>query len=93
MRNDTRRSLPAKLLLVLALVNYLFSFAFKNGYDSYLESGVKGGQQDCVIPGTFITATYSVVLVMGSGSLAMGLIALGYLYKIVHLLALLICPF
>ena len=45
-----------------------------------------------MIPGAFTLATYSFVLVMGSGSLVMCYIAASFLYKLAHLLCLLICP-
>jgi len=46
----------------------------------------------CVIPGSFTLATYSFVLVMGSGSMTLCYIAASFLFKIAHLLGLLICP-
>ena len=35
LRYDSIRSVPAKVLLALAVINYAFSFAFQSGYDSY----------------------------------------------------------
>ena len=88
--------MPAKALLVLAVVNYAFSFAFNEGYASYLEASAahwKGNEKAaCVIPGSFALANYSFFLVMGSGSLTLGYIALSFLFKLSHLLCLLICP-
>ena len=96
MRNDSIRSVPAKLLLVLAIVNYLFSFAFMNGYDSYTEANKNnenGAEKtNCVIPGAFSLATYSMIFVMGSGSLILAYLVLAGLFKIVHILMLQISP-
>ena len=92
LRYQSHRSVPAKVLLALALINYMFSFAFYEGYESYLEaSAAKWGGKDelaCVIPGAFVLAYYSLVFVMGSGSLVVCFFVASGLYKITHLLSL-----
>ena len=88
--------MPATPLLVLAIAHYAFSFAFNEGYESYLSASAAkwNGNEEmaCIIPGAFTLANYSFFLVLGSGSMTLGYIALSQLYKIVHLITLLICP-
>lgn len=46
----------------------------------------------CEIPGAFTLAMYSYFLVMGCGSLTLGYIIVSFLYKVIHVIALQICP-
>lgn len=96
LRYQSHKSVPAKVLFVLAWINYTFSFAFNEGYESYLDASVAkwngNDELTCVIPGAFVLANYSFFLVMGSGSLVMCFFVASGLYKITHLLSLQCCP-
>ena len=96
LRRESIKSVPAKVLFVLAFINYAFSFAYNEGYESYLEaSAAKWNGNDeigCVIPGAYVLSMYSFVLVMGSGSLVVCFFVASGIFKITHLLSLQCCP-
>lgn len=92
-RYDAIKSLPALSLLVLGLINFGFSFAFKNSYQAYTQLRVvEADPVNCGVPGANALAFYSIFLVLGSGSLLLGIFGLAFFIKIVHLLSVLICP-
>jgi len=96
VRNRSVKSLPAIFLLVLAMFNYFFSYSFKSGYESYHESvslaNPKISEINCEIPGSMVLATYSILMVLLTGSLTIAVYTLAFLYKITCLLCVVICP-
>jgi len=76
------------LFLLLAVVNYVFSFTYKRTYDTYMNSSTA----ICPVPGATVLAIYSIYLVMGVGTLALGLILVAFLHKLYILLYTLYWP-
>jgi len=92
-RFETLKSLPALGLFGLGVINYIFSFAFKGSYEAFNDlPAVVNDPNGCTVPGANILAFYSIVLVMGTGSSILGVFGLAFLYKIINLLAVVICP-
>ena len=95
LRNDATKSWPAKTLLILGLVNYAFSFVFKNAYESYTRERYivyKLEQTVCDVPGSYSLASYSIIFVLGIGSFTIGMYTIAGVIRISHLLAVVICP-
>ena len=95
LRSDATKSGPAKTLLILGLVNYAFSFVFKNAYESYTRERYivyKLEQTECDVPGSYSLASYSIVMVFGVGSFTIGMYTIAGVIRISHLLAVVICP-
>ena len=75
--------------LLLAVLNYFFSFAFKRAHDAYMNSSAA----ICPVPGASILASYSIYLVMGIGTLTLCLVIVAFLYKLYTILYSLYCSF
>ena len=88
MRIESVMSKSGLFLLLLAVFNYFFSFAYKRAYDAYMNSSAA----ICPVPGASILASYSIFLVMGVGTLALGLVIVAFLHKLYILLYTLYCP-
>ena len=96
------KSLPSKLLLILGLANYIFSFAFRNTYDSYtadtdetkedLSTINLHVENPCTIPGSSIIAIYCTFIVIASGSLVLTLFTSACLWKTFNTLPFVFCP-
>ena len=96
MRNDTIRSLPSLCLLILACANYLFSYYFKSGIDSY-DSAVSAAVKlapalNCEIAGFSVLANYSFLFVLVPGSLTLLAYTCALLQKVFAALSVIICP-
>ena len=98
-RYDSYRSIPSTLLLILGIVNYIYSFIFKTSYNDYYTDAFfsqrEGQQQEtvgCEIPGCYTVACYSFFIVMGCGSYVVCMYALACLARVPHLLCVVICP-
>ena len=74
-------------LLILGILNFAFSFALKDNFEKFRDL-----PSNCEVAGAASLATYSLFLVLGSGCFVLTIYVSAFLYKIVHLLALLICP-
>ena len=87
-RYDTIKSLPALALLILGFLDFAFSFAFKNSFEAF-----RDGPGTCEVAGSAILATYSLFFVLGSTCAILAIFTAAFIYKITHLLSVLICPF
>jgi len=74
-------------LLILGILNFVFSFALKDSFEKFRDL-----PSTCEVAGAATLATYSLFLVLGSGCFVLTIYVSAFLYKILHLLALLICP-
>lgn len=92
-RYETIKSLPALLLFGLGIINFGFSFAFKSSYFAFADLPVvRNDPTNCAVPGANILAGYSMFLVMGTGAAILALFGTAFLFKIINLLAVVICP-
>ena len=96
MRNDTIRSLPSLFLLLLATANYIFSYYFKSGINSYdfsVSEAVKlAPALNCDIAGFSVLANYSFLFVLVPGTLTLLAYTCAFLQKIFAALSVIICP-
>ena len=94
-RSSSLWTCSAILFLVVAIMNYFFSFAYLSAFWRYREAKDMVPEldgQNCEIPGMFILTVYSTLLVFSTGTFCILVYLVAFLYKIVHLLCSLICP-
>ena len=93
LRYETLKSWPSRFLIVIALLNYAFSFSFNGAYKEYIEQPAMAQQEsNCAVPGAFFLANYSLFVVLGSGSFVIAVIVGAFSWRIVHLLCVVLCP-
>ena len=94
-RSSSLWTCSALLFLVVALINYVFSFAYVSVFWRYREAKDMVAEldgQNCEIPGMFILTVYSTMLVLTTGTFCIGVYLCAFLYKIIHLVMSLVCP-
>ena len=94
LQNDHLRSWPALSLLIVSICNFVFSGIFALGFQRYHSTILMPAieQVNCEIPGSFMLATYSIFLVLSTGTICLAVFLFSLLYKITFLVATLICP-
>ena len=92
LRFDTLKTYSSLLLLVFGILNYFFSFFFALGFHRYHSSLDHQSRVNCEVAGAFPLISYSVFLILPSGSMCLIIYILAGFYKIFHLALLQICP-
>ena len=78
---------------MLGLLNFGFSFAFKNSYMAFADREVvQADPEHCGVPGANVLAFYSIILVLGVGCLLFGYIGIVFLLKVGHIVSIQLCP-
>eukprot|EP00354_Favella_ehrenbergii_P010815 CAMPEP_0170465968 /NCGR_PEP_ID=MMETSP0123-20130129/10115_1 /TAXON_ID=182087 /ORGANISM="Favella ehrenbergii, Strain Fehren 1" /LENGTH=214 /DNA_ID=CAMNT_0010732001 /DNA_START=379 /DNA_END=1023 /DNA_ORIENTATION=- len=95
VRSSSVWTCSAFLFLFVAIINYLFSFAYLQVFWRYREAKKMVPEldgQNCEIPGMFILSAYSTLIVFCTGTLCIAVYVLAFVYKILHLILSLVSP-
>ena len=85
--------MPSRVLFFFAFFNYAFSYAFRYNYNTYVETNaIAQSSEACTLPGAAALAVYSIYMVFGLGSFVILVYFSAAIYKVTHLLSVLICP-
>lgn len=95
VRHEAIKGVPGLALLVLAIANFIFSFAFLwkfRAYGSALDSHANLENISCEVAGSLTLALYSLCLVLVPGLLIVTIFMGSLVYKLFFVFTLLICP-